>query len=130
MRTDDGITYWSWDDEPGEEVPDAIERGGDDGGDVVARRQADGHHAVECEVEEGEVHEEEVPEELGRRPFEPDHRVHYDPVYGGLGQGVWEFNGNLQRMGPSVSVSLVSQTVYEIQELVRERATRLSKCVW
>ena len=68
------------------------------------------HHAVEGEVEQREVHEEEVPEELGRRPFEPDHRVHYDPVYGGLGQGVWEFNGNLQRMGLSVSVLVVSKT--------------------
>uniref|UniRef100_A0A0A8YUD4 Uncharacterized protein n=1 Tax=Arundo donax TaxID=35708 RepID=A0A0A8YUD4_ARUDO len=40
---------------------------------MVARRQADSHHAVECEVEEREVHEEEVPEEFGSRPFEPDH---------------------------------------------------------
>ena len=60
---------------------------------MVARRQAHSHHAIECEIEKGEVHEEEVPEEFGNCPFEPNHRVHYDPVYGGLSQSVWEFNG-------------------------------------
>jgi len=62
---------------------------------MVARSQAHSHHAIECEIEKGEVHEEEVPEEFGNCPFEPNHRVHYDPVYGGLSQSVWEFNGNL-----------------------------------
>jgi len=88
-------TYRPRDDESGEEVPDTIERRGDDRRDMVARRQAHSHHAIECEIEKGEVHEEEVPEEFGNCPFEPNHRVHYDPVYGGLSQSVWEFNGNL-----------------------------------
>ena len=38
---------------------------------MVARRQADSHHSVEREVEPGEVHEEEVPEEFGNCPFNP-----------------------------------------------------------
>lgn len=95
---DDRI-YRSRDDESGEEVPDGIESRGDDRGHMVARRQADSHHAVECEVEEGEVHEEEVPEELGGRPLEPDHRVHYDPVHGGLNQRIRELDDDLKRTG-------------------------------
>ena len=73
-------SYRSGDDEPREEVPDGVECRGDDRGDVVVRCNPDGHHAVECEVEQREVPKEEVPEELGSRPLEPDHGVHYDTV--------------------------------------------------
>jgi hypothetical protein len=88
--------YRSRDDEPGEEVPDGVERRGDDRGDVGVWGYADGHHAVECEVEQREVPEEEVPEELGNRPLEPDHRVHYQPVHDILSQCVRELNDNLR----------------------------------
>ena len=100
---------------------------------MVARRQADSHHAVEREVEEGEVHEEEVPEEFGNCPFEPNHRVHYDPVYGGLSQSVWEFNGNLYIYNGSFSdvvsdLSSIEGTIY-ISSLYESRS-HLSKCIW
>jgi hypothetical protein len=88
--------YRSWDDEAGEEVPDGVERRGDDRSNVGIWCYADGHHAVECEVEQREESEEEVPEELGNSPLEPDHRVHYQPVYDVLSQCVWEFNYHLQ----------------------------------
>jgi hypothetical protein len=63
---------------------------------VVVWCQADSHHAIECEVEKREVAKEEVPEELGSRPLEPNHRVHYDSIQGSLSQCVWELNDNLR----------------------------------
>lgn len=74
------MSYRSGDDETGEEVPDGVERRGNDRGNVVVRCQPNGHHAVECEVEQREVPKEEVPEELGSGPLEPDHGVHYDTI--------------------------------------------------
>jgi hypothetical protein len=90
---------------------------------MVAWRQADGHHSVEREVEKGEVHEEEVPEEFGNCPLEPDHGVHYDPVYDGLSQSVWEFNDNLYIYNGSFSdvgsdLSSIEGTIYIYQEFI------------
>jgi len=42
-------TYGTRDEEAGEEIPDAVESGGDDGGDVVVRRHSYSHHSVEGE---------------------------------------------------------------------------------
>ena len=85
------------DDEAREDVPDSVEGGGDDGGDVAVRRHGHGHHPIVGEVEEGEEHEEHVPQELGRRPVEPDHAVHQQPVHQGLSQDVRYLDYNLHR---------------------------------
>ena len=90
-------TYRSGDDESGEEIPDGIECRRNDWCNVVVRCEANSHHAVECEVEQREVHEEEVPEEFGSCPLKPNHRVNYDPIYGSLNKCVWKFNDNLQQ---------------------------------
>ena len=51
--------------EAGEEEPDGVEGGGDDSRELNAGRDGDCHHAVEGEVQEGEVGKQQVPEKLG-----------------------------------------------------------------
>lgn len=53
------------DEESGEEEPEGVEGGGDDRGQLHMRRDSHRHHAVEGEVEQREVGEQQVPEELG-----------------------------------------------------------------
>lgn len=77
----DRETYRSGDNKPGEQIPDAVECRGNNGGNVVIWSNSDAEHPIECEVEECEVHEEYVPTELCRSPFEVDHGVHYNSVY-------------------------------------------------
>ena len=81
-------TYCSRDDETRKKVPYCVESRGDDGGDVVVWCNCDGHHPVECEVQEGEVHEEEVPQELSNRPLESDHGVYYKSIHNSLDKDV------------------------------------------
>lgn len=55
------------------------------------------HHPVECEVQQGEIHEEKVPTELCNRPIESNHCIHYDTIYKCLNEKVREFDDNLQK---------------------------------
>lgn len=55
----------------------------------------DCHHPVEGEVEQGEVHKEEVPEELDEGPLESDHGIHDDAVDERLDKKVREFHHSL-----------------------------------
>ena len=48
--------YRTRDEEAGEEIPDAVESGGDNGGDVVVRRLGHSHHTVEGESQKRSVH--------------------------------------------------------------------------
>ena len=77
-------TYRARNKEPREEVPDVVECRRDNGGYLVIWREANSHHAVKCEVEQCEVHEEEVPEEFGSSPLKSNHCIHYYPIYGSL----------------------------------------------
>lgn len=58
-----------------EKVPKHIKRSGNDGSDVVIWRESCGHHSVEGEVEHGEIHEEQVPNELQNCPLKRSHGV-------------------------------------------------------
>ena len=77
-------------------VPDGVERGRHNCGDLIVWRKAHSHHAIECEVELSEVHEEKIPEKFGSRPLKPDHCINYYSIYASLNQRIRDFNDNLQ----------------------------------
>ena len=55
------------------------------------------HHDVEGEVQQREVHEEQVPEELGSSPLKSNHGIDQHTVYQSLDKDVRQFNQNLQK---------------------------------
>ena len=55
-----------------------------------------GHHAIECEVEEGEVHEEQVPQNFSHSPLKSNHCINYNAIDHSLQENIWELNHNLQ----------------------------------
>lgn len=57
------------------------------------------HHPVECEVQQGEIHEKKVPKEFGSCPFKSNHCIHYETIYECLNEKVREFNHSLQNKG-------------------------------
>lgn len=57
----------------------------------------DGHHSKEGEVEQGEVHEEYVPEELPYIPLERGHEVEDAAVDEGLHTDIRELYCHLQK---------------------------------
>lgn len=77
-------TYCLRDQKTGEEVPCGMERCRYNGCDVVVLCQPDRHHATECEVQQCEVHEVEIPEEFSDCPLESHHGIDYSPIYAGL----------------------------------------------
>ena len=89
-------TYWSRDEYPRKKVPDGVERGRHNCGDLIVWRKAHSHHAIECEVEHSEVHEEKIPEKFGSCPLKPDHCINYYSIYASLNQRIRDFNDNLQ----------------------------------
>lgn len=82
-------TYCSGNDEAREKVPYSVESRGNDGSNVVIRCNCHSHHPIESEVQEGEVHEEEVPKELANCPIKSNHGVYYNSIYDGLDKNVW-----------------------------------------
>lgn len=58
-------------------------------------REGHSHHAVVCEVHQGEEGEEEVPEELCDSPFEAYHCVHDEAINYSLTYKVWKLNRRL-----------------------------------
>ena len=54
------------------------------------------HHATEYEVQQCEVHKEDIPEEFSNCPLEPHHGIHYGSIYAGLNQRVRQLDQNLQ----------------------------------
>lgn len=63
----------------------------------MVRCNCDCHHPIESEVEESEIHEEEVPKELAKSPIKSNHGVYYNSIYDGLDENVWKLNDNLQK---------------------------------
>lgn len=63
------IPYLSWDHESAEEIPQSVERSSNNRGNRVVWSDSRCHHAVEGEVQQREVHEEQVPQELGCCPL-------------------------------------------------------------
>ena len=51
----------------------------------------------ECEIQKCEVHEDQVPKELGSNPLKSHHRIDQYAVYQSLDQDVRKFNCNLQK---------------------------------
>lgn len=74
-------TYCSRDDKATKEVPHPVKRGRNNQTDVVTRHCSDHHHAIVGKVEESEVHEEEKPKNLGKRPFISHHCIYYDAIH-------------------------------------------------
>lgn len=81
-------THSSRDQKTGEEIPCGVERCRYNGCYVVVLCQPDSHHTTVCEIQQCEVHEEEVPEEFSNCPLEPHHGIHYGTIYAGLDQCV------------------------------------------
>ena len=91
------ITYRSRDQKSWEEVPHIVESWWDDSCYAFIRSQANCHHTIEREVEQREVHEEQVPEELGSSPLKSNHGIDQHTIYQSLDKDVWQFNQNLQK---------------------------------
>lgn len=75
-----GVAYRIEDHEAREEVEDGVKARGNDGGDLIIRRDSHRHHAVECEIQEREVEDEREVEEFERCPLQAHHRVGDDGV--------------------------------------------------
>lgn len=90
-------TYRLWNDESREKVPPSIEGRWNYSGYIMIWCYSHSHHPVECEVQQGEIHEEKVPTELCNRPIESNHCIHYDTIYKCLNEKVREFDDNLQK---------------------------------
>ena len=73
-------SHRSRDHEAAKEIPKGVDRGRNDGRDIVVGRDGGGHHPEEGEVEDGAVHEEQEEEELHERPLEGGQRVEYAAV--------------------------------------------------
>ena len=63
----------------------------------------DSHHAIEGEVEEGEVGNEEEPEEFGSCPLEAHHGVYDEGVVSCLDKHIGDLHDNLWKQNFSVS---------------------------
>lgn len=57
---------------------------------------SNGHHTIEGEVQEGEIHDEQVPKELGSCPFKSNHSIDNDTIGNRLHKDIRDFNENLQ----------------------------------
>lgn len=88
-------TYRLRNDETGEDIPNAVERRRDNGGDVVVGCDGDRHHPIQGEIEQCEVCEENVPKELNHGPLESNHGIHQHSIYKCLNKDVGQFNHNL-----------------------------------
>lgn len=64
------LPYLSWDHEPTEEIPQRVEWSSNNRRNSVVGSDRRCHHAIESEVQQGEVHEEQVPQELHCCPLE------------------------------------------------------------
>ena len=53
------------------------------------------HHSVKGGVQQGEVNEENIPEELGSCPLESEHCINYDAIEDCLNKTVWKLDQNL-----------------------------------
>jgi hypothetical protein len=87
--------YRSEDDESREEVEDGVERGRQNGSELVAGRDGHRHHAIVGEEQERAEQEEDVVAELHRRPLEAHHGVRDDGVEQRLHQTIRNLNQNL-----------------------------------
>lgn len=90
------LTYWSGDEESGEEVEESIECCSKNGCNLVVWCDGDSHHSIICEVEEGEEGDKEEPEELCCCPFEAYHGVNDECVVCSLDKYVWYFTDDLR----------------------------------
>jgi hypothetical protein len=63
------IPYLSWDHESTEEIPQRVEWSSNNRRDRMIWSDRRRHHAIESEVQQSEVHEEQVPQELGCCPL-------------------------------------------------------------
>ena len=61
----------------------------------MVRCDGNGHHAVVCEVKEGEEVDKEEPEEFFYFPLEAHHSIHYQCIISGLNKHIWYFNNDL-----------------------------------
>lgn len=96
-------TNRSWNEEAWEEVEEWIESCGKDGCNLMVRRDWDSHHAIVGEVEEGEVGNEEEPEELGSSPLEAHHGIYDKGVVSCLDKHIGDLHDNLQKQNLSDS---------------------------
>ena len=85
--------------EAAEEIPQHVEWGRNNGGDIVIWRDGSGHHSVECEVQHGKIHEEYVPNKFQKCPLERSHGVENRAVNHALYKNVRELNSNLHKKG-------------------------------
>jgi hypothetical protein len=89
-------TNRSWNEKAWEEVEQRIESCGEDGCNLMVWGDWDSHHAIVGEVEEGEVGNEEEPEELGSCPLETHHGVYDEGVIRCLDKHIWYLYDNLR----------------------------------
>jgi hypothetical protein len=85
------------DHETGEEVEDGVKPRGDNGSHLVVGCEGHRHHAVVCEVEQGEVHDEGVVEEFLGGPHEAHHGIREQGEQETLDQAVRDLNQHLHR---------------------------------
>lgn len=74
-------TYCSRDEKATKEVPHPVKCSRNNQTEMVTWRGSDPHHAIVGKVEESEVHEEEKPKNLSKRPFKCHHCIYYDAIY-------------------------------------------------
>lgn len=88
-------TYWSGDKEASKDIPYCIECSWHYGGNIAVWCHGDSHHPIECEVHEGEEHEEHVPKELLKCPVKANQAVDDEAIHNCLEEDVRDLNKNL-----------------------------------
>ena len=89
------IPYLSRDHESAEEIPQRVEWSSNNRRNQMVWSDRRRHHAVEGEVEEGEVGNEEEPEEFGSCPLEAHHGVYDEGVVSCLDKHIGDLHDNL-----------------------------------
>lgn len=89
--------YHPWNEEAGEEVPEAKEERHDNCCYLVIWCKGHKHHSIECEVDEAHEHVVVEPEELCSLPLESNHRVKDKAVKESLDPNVDCFHSHLSR---------------------------------
>lgn len=83
------MAYRACDQIAGEDVPNIVEEGGQDGSDLVIGGKTHSHHAVVAEVGVKEEHKVNVPEELLGSPLQPKRRICDQRKCDGLYEEIW-----------------------------------------
>lgn len=91
------VTYRSWNEKPGKQIPETEEKGHNNCSNLVAWSECNNHHPIHCEVDEAHQYVVVEPEEFGYLPLKSNHRVEDKSVDKSLNCNIDCLYGHLQK---------------------------------